>query len=134
MTFPAFFVTLLATHPEVATLLIYVLVLAAHVGIGIALHAVRLHDFDPHKIGQFIEADVWTARGGVMLAAFLMTVATTTVPGSDIRAAFGPAFLTLVGSAGATIIPIFTDTLKELAQLITGNVPAPLPAPTKAAA
>jgi hypothetical protein len=120
-----YLVTLVHAHPEVATLFAYLAVLGAHVGVGMLLHAVRLGDFDWGKVGQWIEADVWTARGGAILVTFLLTLVTTTVPGADWRAAFTPAFLALVAAAGASILPIARDTLYELMQLISGVDPKP---------
>lgn len=129
MTWLAPFFALLQAHPEVATVLVYLAALAAHVGVGMLLHAVRLHDFAWDRVGQWIEADVWTARGGAILTTFLLTLITTTVPGSDWRAAFAPAFATLVAATGASTLPIVRDTLYELVQLFSGRMPlAKMPA------
>lgn len=119
-------------HPEVATLLVYLAALGAHVGVGILLHAVRIRDFDWAKVGQFIEADLFTAQAAVMLTTFLLTLLTTIEPNSDWKAAFTPAFVTLVASAGASTLPIVRDTLRELVQLV-GGVPVAKPSPAKVA-
>lgn len=111
---------LFRAHPEVATLLVYLVALAAHVGVGILLHAFRIHDFDWGKVGQFIGADLWTAQAGVMLTTFLLALATTLTPSSDWHAAFVPAFGVLVASAAASTLPIVRDTLRELVQLVGG--------------
>lgn len=110
----------LQAHPEVVALGAYLLALAAHVGVGVALHATRLADFSWDKIGQFMESDLWSKRAGVMLITFIGTVVTTTSPNGDIRSAFGPAFATLVVSATASTLPIVRDTLRELVQLVSG--------------
>lgn len=122
----------LQAHPEVAAIGAYLAALAAHVGVGVALHATRLADFSWDKIGQFMETDLWSRRAGVMLVTFVGTVITTTTPNADIRSAFGPAFATLVVSATAATLPILRDTLTELGQLI-GGIPAPASGPTKSA-
>lgn len=125
MTWLAPFFALLRAHPEVATVLVYLAVLGAHVVVGMLLHALRLRDFAWDRVGQWIEEDVWTARGGAILVTFLMTLVTTIAPGSDWRAAFVPAFATLVAACAASTMPILRDTLYELVQLITGSDPAP---------
>ncbi len=123
------FLALLRAHPEVAVVLGYLAALGAHVGVGMLLHAIRLHDFAWDRVGQWIEADAWTARGGAILVAFLLTLIAATLPGSDWRAAFTPAFLALVAAAGASTLPIVRDTLYELVQLLSGVNPKPAARP-----
>lgn len=120
---------LMVAHPEVAAVLVFLAAVGAHVAVGAALHLFRLHDFDWGKLGQFVEHDFATARGIAILVAFLTTLATTVVPGSDFRAAFVPAFAALAASCGAATLPIARDTLYELVQLVGGASPAPTPAP-----
>lgn len=121
----AYLAALAQAHPEVAAVVIFLLAVAAHVAVGAALHLVRLHDFDWSKLGQFVEADLAATRGIAILITFLLTVATTTLPGSDWRAAFTPAFLTLVASCAAATLPIARDTLYELIELLSGVNPKP---------
>lgn len=119
------FLALLQAHPEVATVLVFLVALGAHVAVGAALHLLRLHDFDWHKLGQFVEHDMASVRGVAILTTFLLTVATTTLPGADWRAAFGPAFATLVASCAAATLPIVRDTIYELIELVSGINPKP---------
>jgi len=121
----AYLTALAQAHPEVAAVVIFLLAVAAHVGVGALLHLLRLHDFDWHKLGQFVEADLASTRAKVILVTFLGTLATTTFPGSDWRAAFIPAFATLAASCAAATLPVLRDTLYELVQLISGVNPKP---------
>ncbi len=111
---------LIMVHPEVATVLIFLLAVLAHVVVGALLHLLRLHDFDWHRLGAFVEQDFATTRGLAILTTFVLTLATTTIPGGDWHAAFGPAFLALVGAAAAATLPVVRDTLYELVWLVSG--------------
>jgi hypothetical protein len=127
--------SLIQAHPEVAAVVIFLLAVAAHVVVGALLHLVRLHDFDWHRLGAFVEQDFATARGLAILVTFLTTLVTTTVPGADWRAAFVPAFAALAASCAAATLPVLRDTLHELVELVTGHDSAPraAPAPRSAA-
>lgn len=116
-----YIVNLAQAHPEVAAVMIFLVAVAAHVLVGALLHLVRLHDFDWHRLGAFVEQDFATARGIAILVTFLTTLATTTVPGADWRAAFVPAFAALAASCAAATLPVLRDTLYELVQLVSGR-------------
>lgn len=124
-------VALFHDHPEVGAVVVFLAAVAAHITIGALLHATRLHDFDWGKLGLFVEHDFATARGLAILTTFLLTLTTTVVPGSDFRAAFGPAFATLAASCAAATLPILRDTLSELGQLVNGVNPAPARRPLR---
>jgi hypothetical protein len=122
---------LFQAHPEVATLGVYLAVLAVHVAVGMTLHATRLRDFDWQHMGAFLETDLWSKRAGVMLASFVLTLVSSVAPSSDLRAAFLPAFLTLVAAAAASTAPLLRDTFTDLVHLLTGVGPVPGPAPSQ---
>lgn len=119
------FTALAQAHPEVATIVVFLIVLGFHIAVGCLVHLVRLHDFDWHRLGKFVEDDFATKRGLAILVTFLMTLVTTTVPNQDVHAAFGPAFAALVLAAGASVLPILRDTLYELVYLVSGQEVAP---------
>jgi hypothetical protein len=125
----AYLTAMIQTHPEVAAVVIFLLAVAAHVLVGATLHLVRLHDFDWHRLGAFVEQDFATVRGLAILTTFVLTLMTTTAPGQDWHAAFAPAFAALVASCAAATLPVVRDTLNELMQLVVGR-PAPQPAVT----
>lgn len=112
-------------HPEVAAVMVFLGAVAAHVLVGALLHLVRLHDFDWHKLGAFVEQDFATTRGIAILVTFLTTLVTTVVPGSDWKAAFTPAFLALAASCAAATLPVLRDTFYELVQLLSGKTVKP---------
>lgn len=122
----------LAAHPDVAAVTLFLAALTAHVAVGAALHLVRLHDFDWHKLGAFVEQDMATARGLVILTTFLLDVLTrvvsaTTPPqtAAELRLLVMPAVVSLVAACGASVLPILRDTLRELMQLVSGTNPKP---------
>jgi hypothetical protein len=99
--------------------LVFLAALGAHVGVGGLLHLVRLHDFDWHRLGAFVEQDFATKRGVAILTTFVMTLLTTVMPG-EWRAAFGVAFLALSASCASATLPILRDTAYELVELLSG--------------
>jgi hypothetical protein len=100
----------LTRHPEIVVVVVFLVVLAAHVLVGALLHLVRLHDFDWHRLGAYVEQDFATQRGLAILTSFLLTMLTATAPG-EWRAGFGVAFAALVASAAAATLPIVRDTI-----------------------
>lgn len=116
----------LAAHPDVAAVTLFLAALGAHVLVGALLHLVRLHDFDWHRLGAFIEQDAATARGLAILTTFLLDVVTrlaSASPGAsaaDLRLLVMPAVVSLVAACGASILPLLRDTVYELVQLVTG--------------
>lgn len=119
----AYLAVLIHAHPEVAAVVIFLLAVAAHVIVGALLHLLRLGDFDWHRLGQFVEADLASTRAKVILVTFLGTLLTTTIPGGDWRAAFIPAFAALAASCAAATLPVLRDALYELVELISGTKP-----------
>ncbi len=118
-------------HPEVGAVLLFLTALALNVVVGALLHLTRLGDFDWHRLGAFVEEDLVSSRGAAILVTFLLTLATSTVPGADWRAAYAPAFATLAASCAAATLPLLRDTLYEFIQLLTGTHPLGAVARTK---
>lgn len=107
-------------HPEVATVVVFLLAVAAHVAVGALLHLLRRRDFDWHRLGAFVEQDMASLRGLAILTTFVLTLLTTTY-GGDWAAAWGPAFGSLVAACAAATLPILRDTGYELLELMTGT-------------
>lgn len=120
-TIAAFF----SRYPEVGAVLAYLAAVAAHVAVGALVHLFRLHDFDWHKLGAFIEQDFATRRGLAIGSTFVLTLMTTIAPGADWSVAFIPAFAALAAACAAGTLPVVRDTLRELLQLVSGQEPPP---------
>jgi hypothetical protein len=110
------------SHREVAVVVVFLLAVAAHITAGVLLAVFRRHDFDWHHLGSFVENDVWTKRGGAILATFLITVAAATGSNADLHAAYTPALLALVATTGANTLSVVRDTLYDLIELVSGVV------------
>jgi hypothetical protein len=108
-------------NPAVGTLAVFFCVVMAHVLVGALLHALRLHDFDWDKLGQFVETDFGSRRAVVAFSLALGTVISDAVPGSTAHS-LAQVFLTaLVPVAAANTLPVLRDTLRELYELVTGQ-------------
>lgn len=118
-------VDFVSRYPEVGAVLAYLGAIALHVAVGVLLHLFRLHDFDWHKLGAFVEQDLATRRGIAIGTTFVLALVTTVAPGADVRAAFVPAFAALAAAAAAGTLPILRDAAYELVQLFSGWVPPP---------
>ena len=116
---------LLHAHPEVGVVALYLVALGAHVVVGASLHAVRLRDFDWHKLGAFVEQDFSSSRGKAILVAFVLSLVTQLSQSASWKAAFGVSLAGLVAACGAATLPVVRDTLYELVQLVSGVNPAP---------
>lgn len=115
--------TAVVMNPAVTPVWFFLGAITLHVLVGGLLHLVRLKDFDWHELGNFVENDFASKRGLAILATASTTLATTFLPGADVKAAFLASWLAFAAACGAAVLPVLRDTFYDFVQLVSGSRP-----------